>query len=290
MYEVRECKDQQYKMYELIDRERGSYVKIVPERGGIIKGFGMDGQEILYLDEDTFYDSSKNVRGGIPILFPICGPLENKKYENNGVMYNMANHGLARIYPWKVVQIDIKDKACIKIEFNSSAITRKSYPFDFKVVYTYTLKGNMLTLDQEYINNSEVAMPMYAGFHPYFKISDKSKLNYEIDASKYLDFEDQLVKSYKGRLDMTNEQESKIFLDAKNHQVAFYDECFKRKISMQYSREFKYVVLWSVIDKDFICVEPWMAKPDAMNTQEDLYYIKPHDRYKAYLTIKCENS
>lgn len=285
MYEISEYQDRQYKIFELKDNEHDSYVKLAPERGGIITGFGINGQEILYMDEDTFYDSTKYVRGGNPILFPICGTLNSGEYVYNGDKYKMENHGLVRNYPWQVVGTDVNDKASIKIKFKSSDITKKYYPFDFEMVYTYTLKGNVLTIDQEYINNSEVDMPVYAGFHPYFNITNKSKLKYEIDASLYFDFEGNDVKSYNGFIDMTDEDKSKIFLDVKSNHLSFYDEGFKRKISMEYSSEFKYIVLWSVIGKNFICIEPWMAKPDSMNTKEDLYFIKPHDSYKAYLTI-----
>lgn len=289
MFKIKEYMDNQYKIYELIDTEKGSYVKVVPQRGGIVTGFGINGQETLYMDEDTFYDSSKYVRGGNPILFPICGVLENGEYEYNGDKYKMEIHGLVRNYPWQVDATDLNDKASIKVKFKSSDITKKYYPFDFEIIYTYTLKGNVLTIDQEYINNSEVNMPMYAGFHPYFNIIDKSKLKYDIDAEKYFDYEGNDIKSYNGFIDMTNEDKSKIFLDSKTCHLCFYDEILKRKISMEYSSEFKYIVLWSVIGKNFICIEPWMAKPDAMNTKEDLYYIKPHDNYNAYLTIKYEN-
>jgi galactose mutarotase-like enzyme len=48
---------------------------VVPERGGLITGWRCNGVEWLYLDVQRFADPSKLVRGGIPVLFPICGGL-----------------------------------------------------------------------------------------------------------------------------------------------------------------------------------------------------------------------
>lgn len=289
MFEVKEYMDKQYKIYELSDKDSGSYVKVAPERGGIITGFGIDGAEILYMDEDTFYDPGKYVRGGIPILFPICGALNNSEYVHNGIKYNMENHGLARNFPWQIIETNTEGGASISIKLKSNETTKKNYPFDFELIFTYVLKGNILTIEQEYINNSDVDMPMYAGLHPYFNITDKSRLQYNIDASKYLDFNGIGIKPYNGKIDMSNEEMSKIFLDVKENNVSFYDENLKRKISMEYSKEFKYMVLWSVPGKNFICVEPFMAMPDSMNTKEDLFLLGSGESLKVSLCISCTN-
>ena len=52
-----------------------NYIKFCPERGGVITNWGSDNNEILYFDEKRFMDRTKSIRGGIPILFPICGSL-----------------------------------------------------------------------------------------------------------------------------------------------------------------------------------------------------------------------
>ena len=67
---------------ELSNKEQGifvfqldpnNYIKFCPARGGVITNWVSDGQEILYFDEKRFMDKTKSIRGGIPILFPICG-------------------------------------------------------------------------------------------------------------------------------------------------------------------------------------------------------------------------
>ena len=69
--------------------------KIAPERGGLLTSFSVDNTEIFYLDRETFNDVIKNVRGGIPLLFPNAGPLK-------GGLYNLPQHGFVRKMPWKV--------------------------------------------------------------------------------------------------------------------------------------------------------------------------------------------
>lgn len=39
---------------------------LAPWRGALVTSFKVRGQEVLYLDQETFEDPQKNVRGGIP--------------------------------------------------------------------------------------------------------------------------------------------------------------------------------------------------------------------------------
>jgi galactose mutarotase-like enzyme len=70
----------QYETYTLTDDSAESKLEVVPERGGIITGWQVKGKEILYLDAERFANPALSVRGGIPILFPICGNLPNNTY------------------------------------------------------------------------------------------------------------------------------------------------------------------------------------------------------------------
>ncbi len=62
---------------ETIALESGSSrVLVAPSRGAIITRLSVGDRQVLYLDESTLLDPSKNVRGGIPVLFPSPGRLE----------------------------------------------------------------------------------------------------------------------------------------------------------------------------------------------------------------------
>jgi galactose mutarotase-like enzyme len=93
----------QYLTYCLKDeRSFDAYLEVVPARGGIITRWQICGEDILYLDRERFKDPNLSVRGGVPILFPICGNLPDNTYQHQGRNYTLKQHGIcAVIYPGK---------------------------------------------------------------------------------------------------------------------------------------------------------------------------------------------
>ncbi|WP_336790555.1 aldose epimerase family protein [Paenibacillus sp. MMO-177] len=276
-----------FKIYELIEESTSSRIRVCPERGGIVIGCQLNGLEVFYLDKATFEHPTANIRGGNPILFPICGQLENKTYTWNGKSYEMANHGVARTSAWEVAGTNTDGEASITIVLRSNEETKQSYPFDFEVSFTYALLNGELHIRQQYRNLTEgEAMPFYAGFHPYFN-ADSKKLPYETDATTYLDYNDMVEKPYTGELDLDGMVESVTLLGAKKREIAFPVSGGAR-VRMTYDDIFKYVQVWSVQDKPFVCVEPWMAMTGELNRQEELVMLESGETLNANLTISCE--
>ena len=73
---------------------------VAPSRGALVSRLQIDDKQVLYLDRTTFEDPSKNVRGGIPVLFPYAGKLENGTLKISGTQ--MGQHGFGRNRPWEV--------------------------------------------------------------------------------------------------------------------------------------------------------------------------------------------
>lgn len=180
LYKFEKYKDK-FETIKLTDVNNESFFEVVPERGGIITRFSYKGNDILYLDRETLLDTEKNIRGGIPILFPICGYLADGRYRINNNEYKMRQHGIARLNRWEVLDRNIDKSASITLKFSSNDETKKAYPFDFDVIYTYSLKDGTLSVLQDYINKSNVDMPFYAGFHPYFYIMNKNNIELNIN-------------------------------------------------------------------------------------------------------------
>lgn len=274
--------------YELQDRTAGSRVRLAPQRGGMVVGFDLGDQELLYLDPETFHNPQQNVRGGIPILFPICGRLTDDCYAWNGSTYHMKQHGFARNLPWTVLAQDTQEQAAVTLQLQSDSLTRAQYPFDFELIFKYSLKGTTLRIDQEYRNRSDKELPLFAGFHPYIRVGDKARLIYDIPAGTYFDYEDLKVKPYTGRLDLTHEAQAKLVLDHAPGRLSFRDPVLKREFIYEYGPEFKYPVLWTIPGQDFVCVELFMSRTDAFNTREDLVLIPSHHTLRTFLSISAK--
>ncbi|XEC94689.1 aldose epimerase [Paenibacillus tarimensis] len=275
--------DDGYTMYELKEGSTDSFVRICPERGGIATELTLNGEPLFYLDRETFLDPQANIRGGNPILFPICGQLTDKKYEWEDQVFTMANHGVARTSRWEVVGTSERDEASITLRLHSNAETLPSYPFEFELLFTYVLRDGTLRLEQQYRNLSDRPMPMYAGFHPYFATNNKA-IVYATDATKYLDYNDEKVKPIDGAIDLGGLVESVALLDA-NHPAISFDIREDCSVHMSYSEHFRYIVLWSAEGKPFVCVEPWMAKTNELNRKEELVTIEPNGQLNAWLAI-----
>lgn len=285
-YEVRSYTDV-YTMYELTEHSTSSRILVCPERGGIVIGCQLHGLELFYLEKETFEHPTANIRGGNPILFPICGQLENTAYEWNGKTYPMANHGFARTSAWEVVGTSDDGEASITIRLRSNEETMQSYPFAFELLFTYILQDGELHTRQQYRNLSESAtMPFYAGFHPYFAFDSNKRMVYETDATRYLDYNDYVEKDFNGVVDLDELVESVCFLDAQKSEISF-PVLKGAHVTLRYNDMFKYVVLWSIKDRPFVCVEPWMAMPGELNRQEELVMLEAGKQLDANLTISC---
>lgn len=283
-YHIQQFK-QKYLYLELIDTESGSRALLCPERGGILTSLQLRGNELFYLDQATVDDPNANIRGGNPVLFPICGQLEGKSYIWEGNPYSMSNHGVARTNAWEVVGTSTDGAASATLRLASNDDTLAMFPFSFELRFTYMLQDGKLTLRQEYYNHSGSPMPMYAGFHPYFATDNKS-IAYETDATQYLDYNDHVRKPLlDGTVDLAGMVESVTLLDTKQLSITFplSSGC---SVRLSYSDAFKYIVLWSQEGKPFVCVEPWMAMNDELNRGDELVLVEPSGVFKAELAFE----
>lgn len=287
MYSVQTYKDRTFDIYKLRSENFDNWLEVCPERGGIIIGFGVNGQEQLYLNKETFYDSSSNIRGGIPILFPMSGQLSNGQYEWSGKIYSMPNHGFARNLAWEVEEVKCEpQQASITISLCSTLETFRMYPFEFNIEYTYILRNNTLTINQRYHNTGRIKLPLYVGFHPYF-FSKTKKVDIESDATRYFDYNTHLEKHFPGLIDLEGLDEAVVLLDAKRRKLTA--KLSDSTIMIEADDYFKYMMFWTQSEQEFVCVEPWMAKTDEFNRKEELQWVKPGYTLETNVSISVCN-
>jgi galactose mutarotase-like enzyme len=205
----------------------------------------------------------------------------------------MKNHGLARTMCWTVENYGANSSelynGCpwLKVSIVSTNETKNSFPFDFKVTFTYILKNGALKILQEYTNTDINAsrMPFYAGFHPYFAVNTKN-INYTTAAAKCFDYNDAQEKPFYSPFDISCKPEAVLLNDKGNGEIDFYEfDALNKTVSIKYGSEFKYIMLWSAQGKPFMCVEPWMARTGELNTKEELTWLGAGESLTTWLEI-----
>lgn len=279
-------KQKQYQTYILTDEQAQSRIEVVPERGGIITRWSIKGEELFYLDEARFAEPNLSVRGGNPILFPICGNLPNNSYTYKGTEYQLKQHGFARDLPWQVKGTEIGDCASITLALHSNESTLAVYPFEFQLVFTYQLQGQSLRILQSYTNQSREVMPFSAGFHPYFLAQDKNQLEFSIPANQYFDHLDRQTYPFNG-FEFDRDEIDVAFTSLNKHSSLIKDGTRNCQISLHYSDFYSTLVFWTLKGKDYVCLEPWSAPRNALNTKEQLSYIEPRSTSSAVLEMNA---
>jgi galactose mutarotase-like enzyme len=257
--------------------------EIVPQRGGIVTRFFAAGREVLALDESTLRDPAKNVRGGIPVLFPAPGKLRDGRALLGGVGCQMKQHGFARDLPWCVIE---ERPAALTLALDSSETTRRLFPFDFRLTFTFALEGPSLRIDQRYENLSKEPMPLHAGFHPYFLVPDGEKPRATITtrATRVFDNVTKAERAFEG-FDLTLPEVDLHLVDHGGSRSTLTRPDGKGVVEIEASPEFGRWVVWTLAGKDFVCVEPWTAPADALNTGERLIWLEPGDQRRLWMRL-----
>ncbi|MFY2563951.1 aldose epimerase [Corallococcus terminator] len=259
-------------------------VEVIPSRGALVTSILVGDEEVLYLDESTVADPAKNVRGGIPVLFPNAGPLPGDTYPAHRHAYSLPQHGFARRMAWAVRQAE---DSLLVLGLKSTEETLRIYPWQFDAQLTFSLMGRRLTLDFDIQNPDVHPLPVHLGFHPYFRVPDAAKAaaTVETDATHAWDNRAKLEVPFNG-LDLTADEVDLHLRDHSRTETRLLRGPGLRPIHLSWSPEFRVMVVWTLKGKDFVCVEPWTAAAGALATGEGLLYVQPEERLSLAFDIE----
>lgn len=278
---------------EILKKENGVYtfyknnknlIDFCPRRGGIITNWLLNDRQILYFDKKRFLDKSKSIRGGIPIIFPICGDLENNSLFGDGFL-DLMQHGFARDQEWDYEFNKFKDTLFLTLSDNE--ITRKYYPYHFELKIEITLSIEVLILKIEIFNKSSTIMPINFGLHPYFNISDFRNVKF-IDYPKFClnQKNNNLVKTENLLKDAFKGIDLLMYSSGK---TSFIDYGLKRKITLTNPFPFDISVVWSDPPRQMLCMEPWTSPRNSLENGFRKIEIMPNSSQILNTSILVEN-
>lgn len=260
---------------ETINGPDGSEVSFCPERGGIITSIKLKEKEVLYLEADTLADKTKNVRGGIPILFPNAGPIKEGKYP-------LPQHGYARTSDKWEVEPGKKNEFSEKLSTNEDMVKLFPYDLSLRMKAKMEQEDGSVSLSEEVTNEDEnKELPVAMGLHPYFRVPDAEKMNIKFDFEGGKDIEKDFKTWSDGGttvIDNPKLKDEKAVLRIEIPELG--------TLIMDVSKEYRKIWIWTLPGKDFICIEPAMRAPGGLERDPEM--IKPGQTFTAGVNLKIE--
>ena len=253
----------------------GDRLSLAPSRGGLVTSWFCSGQERLYFDLNRFLDPSKSIRGGIPVLFPICGNLPDDALSLPTGMYPMPQHGFARDLPWSLHGLE--DGSGVELSLRHSDATLKHYPFPFRLSIQYQLEPSSLVITAvvQQLASGDAPMPFSLGFHPYFSISDLKAVSIQglpSQCCNHLAME--TASTAEQLLCLANGVD---LLAGPASLVTLRDAATNTAIELQLQAPLDLAVVWSEPPRSMVCLEPWTAPRGSLASGDRCLWLNPGD-------------
>ena len=246
-----------YEQYVITDPAAGTELVITPERGGMITGFTLNGEEYIWVRRPNFSECNRP-RFGVPILFPSCSNPDGGVHIFEGKAYPMETHGLADLCAW---QVDSVGPDGVTLMLQSSPLTKFLYPFDFTLLVTYNLQGRTATIDLTVINDGDKPMPFSFGYHPYFMASKLENVAFDIHCAT-------CSENAKGEQPAAPETIIP---------MSFTDKGNGHKVTVDADESFTNGVLWQQDAESFVCMEPWNGWANSVNEEGRHEVLEPDE-------------
>lgn len=146
--------------------------------GAHIISFAVNGNELLWVSEKSFYQQGKAIRGGIPVCWPYFGAAE---------IAGEPAHGYARLNEWEVQEItDIADgRVKAKLTLNGSKLPDycKNLTAELEIIIGKTLQVSLTTF-----NRGNYDFKLSQALHSYFNVSNISNIEVKgLEDTEYFD-------------------------------------------------------------------------------------------------------
>ena len=244
-----------YPHWEFVHATTGDCLRVVPERGGLVTGWCCQGRERLYFDQERYADPAQSIRGGIPVLFPICGNLPGDVLPVNGVNHTLKQHGFARDLPWQLQLLD--DQSGIQLTLTDTPQTLEAFPFPFAVVMAVRPQPQALEIGItiRHTGDGPVAMPFSFGLHPYLNVTDLATARLDGLADRCLNHHGMVETDTAGQLSRLADGVD--LLSRPSGPVTLVDPSAGTRVELDHPAPMDLTVVWTEPPRPMVCLEPW---------------------------------
>jgi galactose mutarotase-like enzyme len=237
----------------------------------------------------------------LPFLFPFAGRVQHQgelyKYALEGHVFPMPLHGFSWANQWTVTS-STKNSTTLKLV--SSDTTKVMYPFEFELEMVISLQERSLTVavkitHQQFSKKTSMShMPVAVGWHPYVALPEgagsltiPAKTTFAV-TPEGMAGNSRPVDAHLGKKPWVlpkTELQSLILGDLEQASAEIQRARDTIRLKASPTDLMNYVVTWSNEPRSFICVEPWMSKPDAVAKPSGCRWLAPGESLSLHLAI-----
>jgi len=223
-----------------------------------------EGRPLLFLSAQSHFSDGKAIRGGVPVIAPWFGPLED--------VADAPSHGLLRTLAWELLEIN---EASAKF-----GVTFPANPWwngEAKATFSVTLDA-ALNISLTLQNTGERPAKIESAFHPYFAVSDIHQIRiHGLGSCDFLDKTDGMRRKTQSVEPLVLTAETDRVYPAAHGTCVIEDPAWSRRIVIEKAGSSSTIVWNPWIERsralsDFgddewtgmVCVEQGNVGPDAL--------------------------
>ena len=246
-----------------------------------ISTLGAEIQSLKKSEKEYIWEGNPDIwEGHSPILFPICEKLADNKFIIDGKEFSLNMHGFAKK---SVFEIEKSIDTEVIFLLKESSDTLKHYPFHFELRIIYTLKNDSIHIKYSVTNTDTKTMYFSIGAHEAYAC-DGGIENYSLVFDTCESFETLLLndgflnhKVQKITDDSCElplkysymEFDTLIFSNLKSKTVKLKNNITGDTVAIDFS-DFKNLLLWTIPNAQYICIEPWNGLPDYVDSNHNI--------------------
>ena len=212
-----------------------------------------------------------------PILFPHTGKVVDGVIEAKGGRYSSGQHGFARLMEHELVGLS---EDTIVLELCSGPETLEKFPYEFRLVSTFTLEGPTVHHSLTVENLDEENLPFGIGYHPAFAVPFDDRHTATDYVLRFDEMESPICMNCLptgltqgdtyclGNNIREIEVDENLFandshcmLNLRSRTLGLYEKGSGRGVVCDIG-QFPYTLIWSKPGMPrFVCIEPWHSLP-----------------------------
>jgi aldose 1-epimerase len=276
-------------------------VELRPELGGSVARFTWRGRDALRpAPADAAHPLDMACFPLVPFANRIAGGafvFEGKHVQLPLTDVHLPNalHGDGWLVPWRVV-VSESHHATLGFEHEPS-----EWPWRYAAEQTFMVGDDALTVSLSITNRSAHAMPVSAGFHPYFPRTPKTRFHAAVEGVWLVDAS--LIPSQNFL-----QHELYDLADARLGSAPFVDNCYTGfsgsarieiperdlAITLDASENLRFLHVYLPTAEPYFCAEPVSAMPDAFNrseprTETGLRVLAPNETFTVSMQLRVGN-